>query len=429
MQIAHANNTPQEIKQSAGSVLRWISQGSNWLMVYDGADGDYPVVEKYLPPGNGGNILITSRHDRLKRITLDKNSVKVVDMTDEDAASLILKSAMLDVTSGDINNSAKKLVTELGGVPIALDQAGAYIQSSCCGIDDYLQLYKKNKHQLMSDTGFKGASGYETSTYGTWDISMKEIKGMAENGVGHEALAAKSAIKLLRIFAFFNHENIPEELFQNAAENYMKRNVEEEAESGFPLSVKILDHETLFLNEEGDWEKIQFLGGIRVLLSFSFIRALDHLYSMHLLVNSWSRNTISKQDAIDHYLRARALISCSVTLDNVIDNYAFCRLLAPHIKSTFLHASELGLSKNYYDDEHTRFVRVFDRVGDWDEKEKLLLVAAGQRKARHGSRHTDTLTTMNDLASTYRRQGKWHEAEKIHVDVIKARKANLKSLF
>src|SRR6266576_4593734 len=96
MQIAHAKNATPEARQSVGAVHRWISQGSKWLMVYDGADGHYSVVEKFLPPGNGGNIMITSRSVGLKRLTQD--SVNVVEMKDDEAVPLILKSAMLDGT-------------------------------------------------------------------------------------------------------------------------------------------------------------------------------------------------------------------------------------------------------------------------------------------------------------------------------------------
>jgi hypothetical protein len=80
MQIAQDKNAPNEAKKPSESVLKWIAlQRNNWLMVYDGADGDYQIVEKFLLPGGGGNIVITSRNVGLKRISL--KSQKVVNMT------------------------------------------------------------------------------------------------------------------------------------------------------------------------------------------------------------------------------------------------------------------------------------------------------------------------------------------------------------
>ena len=227
MQIGQANNTLQEDKKSVGSVLKWISQRTDWLIIYDGADGHCQTVEKFFPPGVGGNILITSRNVGLKRIT--EVSMNVLNMAEEEAASLVLKSASLDSMSDHDSTLAKRLASELGGIPLAVDQAGAYMQASQFGIADYLELYTAHKHELMSNPEFKGASVYDRTTYGTWDISMKKIEKIAEGDNSKEALAAQSAIRILRTFAFLDHANIPLELFKNAAENYMKRNVHEEA--------------------------------------------------------------------------------------------------------------------------------------------------------------------------------------------------------
>ena len=49
------------------------------------------------------------------------------------------------------------------------------------------------------------------------------------------------------------------------------------------------------------------------------------------------------------------------------------------------------------------------------------------RKAKLGSDHPYTLTSIANLACTYRNQGRWDEAEKLEVDVMNARKAKLGS--
>ncbi|KAF8346213.1 hypothetical protein F5887DRAFT_883844 [Amanita rubescens] len=396
MQIAQAKNAPQEVMHSPGFVLQWISQMPKWLIIYDNADGDYSVVEKFLPPVGMGNILITSRNWELKRLALD--SMNVLAMEEDEAATLFLKSAMLDGTSDYVRNVTKKVVSELGGIALALDQAGAYIHRSGCGIDGYLKLYQKNKHKLMSRKEFKGASGYGRSAYGTWDISFQQIGQMTLKENGEEAEAAQNAIRLLRIFAFLNHENVPEEIFKNAAENYMNN---------------------------GEWDRMGFLDGIQILLSFSLISVVNHLYSMHLLVNSWSRSCMSEIEISDHYHRARALLSCSVVPDWNSDNHAFCKQLAPHIRSNLLHGQELKLQEKYYDHEYERFSIVFSRIGSWDEEEKVVNAAVNERKAILGSDHPDTLMTMSNLASTYQYQGRWDEAEELQVEVMNIRKVKL----
>jgi hypothetical protein len=165
-----------------------------------------------------------------------------------------------------------------------------------------------------------------------------------------------------------SNTNIPEELFKNAAANYLKRDAtDEESESNFPSSIRLLDHQTLFLSGGGVWEKMKFLAGIRALVSFALIEAHNQLYSMHILVHSWNRNRVPKAEATHLCQKARALLSCSVDLDYRIDNYVFCKLLAPHVGENALHTSELELKRIYYDDEYERFTLVFDHVGNWDE--------------------------------------------------------------
>jgi tetratricopeptide (TPR) repeat protein len=383
------------------------------------------VVEKYLPPGKGGNILITSRNAELKRITLSKNSMEVLVMPNEEAISLLLQSAMLHEAPAYILDVAGKLVSELGGIPLAIDQAGGYMLSCGCSIDDYLELYAKHRDELMSSPKFRGASNYGTSTYGTWDVAMHEIERIAAKGVESEAHAAQSAINLLRIFAFLDHANIPQELFKNAAANYIERNIDEEAENGLPLSVKLLDHKTLYLSEEGIWDKFQFLYGIQVLLSFSLIKSHNHMYSMHQIVNAWNRSRLPKGESSALYQKARAVLSCSIVFDYAVDNHTYCQMLVPHLRSSTLHALEMKLESTYYDDEYERFVLVFYCMGDWNAMEKLLQMTVNERNTRLGYHHLMTLMSMNNLANTYIYEGRYDEAEKLHWEVMNARKTKL----
>ncbi|KAF8345239.1 P-loop containing nucleoside triphosphate hydrolase protein [Amanita rubescens] len=424
-QIAQANSGTAEAASSASSVLKWISKTSNWLMIYDNADSGCHVVERFLPPGNEGNILITSRNLELMRIT--ENSVEVIEMGEEEALSLLSKSARLNYESENTQSMAKQLISKLGGIPLAIDQAGAYMLTCKCPLDDYLELYAKNHDELMSNPLFKGASDYGSCTYGTWEISMKEIETKAAQKRDPEAIAAESAITLYQIIAFLHHENIPEELFKNAAENYKKRNIDEEKETGLPLSITMLNPKVLFLDENGGWNKMQFQLGIQVLLSFSLIKSSGKLYSVHPLVHSWSRNRAPKMEIAEQLLMVKAFLACSVDVDYTIDNYEYCGLLAPHIRTIKNQAAQLNLNNIYYDDECGRFSLVFHHIGSWNEEEKLIMWTLERRKANLAPKHPFVLNSMADLAIIYISQGRWDEAEKLEIEVMEARKEKLGS--
>ena len=395
-------------------------------MIYDNADSGYHVVEKFLPPGRGGNILITSRNIELHRIT--EGYLEVLEMEEEEALSLLFKSAQLNDTSEDVQILAKQLVSKLGGIPLAIDQAGAYMMACSCPLEDYLELYAKNHDQLIPDPSFKGASDYGSSTYETWEISMKEIEAQAARGVELGAVAAKNATTLYKIIAFLHHEDIPEEMFKMAAKNYKKRDINAEQELGLPLSVTMLDHNVLFLDKMGEWDVVQFQQGIKVLLSFSLVRKSGKMYSVHGLVNSWNRSRIPDIETNRQISMTRAILACSVELNYSVDNYKFCGLLAPHIEANYGHAVQLSLlSTVYYDDEHVRFALVFAHIGSWNKVEKLQVQVMEARKEKFGSLHPDTLRSMANLAVTYWNQGRWDEAEKLQVQVMEARKEKLGS--
>jgi len=99
-------------------------------MVFDNADVLSPgELEAYLPPGRGGNILITSCNSTMRNLTSPQNSLEVNEMEENDAIELVLKASYLDLSSLEFQAEASRIVKELFYLPLAIDQAGAYIAS------------------------------------------------------------------------------------------------------------------------------------------------------------------------------------------------------------------------------------------------------------------------------------------------------------
>ncbi|KAF8989127.1 hypothetical protein BDQ17DRAFT_1478987 [Cyathus striatus] len=54
---------PSGVSYSASMVLQWMTSLKNeWLLIFDNADSSPELIEKFLPSGDNGNILITSRN-------------------------------------------------------------------------------------------------------------------------------------------------------------------------------------------------------------------------------------------------------------------------------------------------------------------------------------------------------------------------------
>ena len=114
-------------------------------MVFDNADTLTPEeLELYFPPGLGGNILITSRNSAMQRLTAPENSLEVRKMEENDAVTLLFKAGCLDLSREDLRTEALRIVRELFCIPLAIDQAGAFIASGATNIRDYLTKYSQH---------------------------------------------------------------------------------------------------------------------------------------------------------------------------------------------------------------------------------------------------------------------------------------------
>src|SRR5271170_603846 len=166
---SHPDAQAAAIKPSTASVLQWLSRiKHDWLLIFDGADGTPGMIPQFLPQGNHGSILFTSRNPDMQRNVPPQACLEVQQMGEEEAISLLLKAAFLDVSSGDLRQASKPIVEELCCLPLAIDQAGAAIGNHICDIHSYLKLYSKHHKEFMAHSSFRGASMYGHAVYGTW---------------------------------------------------------------------------------------------------------------------------------------------------------------------------------------------------------------------------------------------------------------------
>src|ERR1700735_2400073 len=149
------------VDSSVESALQWMSHiQEEWLIFFDNADGPSPeMVDKFVPSGNRGNILITSQNKSMRRVISFENCIEINQMEEQDAVNLLLKTSCLDASPEHLE-CAKEIVHELGYIPLAVDHAGAYIEAGRCNIHRYLRHFSLHRQILLSDVRFTGASGY-----------------------------------------------------------------------------------------------------------------------------------------------------------------------------------------------------------------------------------------------------------------------------
>ncbi|KAF8348016.1 hypothetical protein F5887DRAFT_1259533 [Amanita rubescens] len=412
----HGLQASNNAKPSVVTVMKWISSLKNdWLMVFDNANHDPDVVEKFIPPGNKGNILITSRNMSMGRVTSNK-SMEVEEMNKGEAVSLLLKAGNVDVMDKESEEMAMQIVSALFYLPLAIDQAGSYILSCQCSLNDYWQLYKRNYQLLRDDTTFKGASDYGKSVYGTWEISIQEIESRAKN----QSKAAQSAISLLKFIPFLHHVNIPENIFKYAAMGFRDRDTEEAYE--LPMLLSLLDSDDLQLNESGEWDELRFYQGIQVLQSFSLIKKniKIKMYSIHPLTQSCCQDRIPEAEKQSNCIKTAALLTCAAyLLNNTEENHTLLEALVTHIKANKAFAIKLGIKEGYYDDQFSCYAALYFQTGYWNQGEELQKEVMRMRKEKLGLNNTMTLNSMLFAALFHNRLGNWKEEELLLLDAIK----------
>ena len=399
-------------------------------MVFDNADNLTPEeLEQYFPSGLGGNILITSRNSGLKHLTLHESSLEVKEMEENDAISLLLKAACLDESQKGLQAEASKIVNELFCIPLAIDQAGAFIAFGDTDIRDYLKEYSRYREKLLSYPAFKGASTYNRTVYQTWELSYTEIQQRAKSDDSQRAEAASSAMLLLAMFSFFHFDGISEEIFSYAATQEHEKDGDSEQMSALPLASSVIDHTLLQLDEAGKWDNFIFKEGLRVLFSCSLIKlgSLKGVYAIHPLIHAWGRDRMSSGDRQKYCLMAYIMLAGSLPEKFNKQPYQFRRVLVTHLRANMMHSimAKKAMDDRYFDDAHKKFGRMLSEQGYDSEAEKFQIQALDARSRNCGEEHPGTISAMGDLANTYHNLGKYTNVEKLQIKVLDLRNRDL----
>lgn len=197
-------------------VKEWLTEHPGWLLVYDNVT-NYEDIKDFLPY-KGGDIILTTRN-RSWPTTFETFDIEV--MSESESIELITSLVKHFRNNSDQEkNEIKELVKKLGNLPLALSQAGAYIDQSSLSFADYLNLYKTHEQELLRDNSKpEGTNSLPIAT--TWNISLEAIA--KEN----EALnQSPSALEILMICAYLEPSKIPRLILETwFRENYPKESI------------------------------------------------------------------------------------------------------------------------------------------------------------------------------------------------------------
>lgn len=211
--IATLLNLPEQNEpaqsQRAAAVKSWFAALTRWLLILDNVD-DLSIVQNFLPAPCYGHILLTTRRRATGTLA---QCLEVEPMALEEGTAFLLRRCKMLARSTPQStipttdySQARTIAHTLGGLPLALDQAGAYIEETACGLASYYTLYQTQRKALLHWRGDLASADYPASVATTWSLSFEKL---------HHTNTA--AAELLQFFAFLAPDGIPEEVISQGA--------------------------------------------------------------------------------------------------------------------------------------------------------------------------------------------------------------------
>jgi tetratricopeptide (TPR) repeat protein len=149
---------PVEGVRSTLEALRRGTLTGRWLLVFDNAD-DLAQVQKFLPQGGGGHVLITSRNlDWTERA----NPIQV-DVFQREESVAHLRGRVGAMTS----EQAGQVAQVLGDLPIAVAAAGAWLAETGTPVTEYLHAIERRG---------AGTRSMQATWEAIWDLSLQRLR-------------------------------------------------------------------------------------------------------------------------------------------------------------------------------------------------------------------------------------------------------------
>jgi len=210
MEAAAKQLLPDRVFNSPDAAVALVNDtlscwSERWLLVFDNLDNpeDFPGILNFVPAGHCGSILITSRHAGSKELG---QSVELDRMEKTEGLQLLLCSSGVDTDELD---AAEQILSLLGYLPLAIDQARAYISKRQLRLRAFVTEYERRKQSVMQETPqfwqyrrILPDKEKETSLslLTTWEMSL-QLLGVGEHAAELEGVITLFAFLTLSILA------------------------------------------------------------------------------------------------------------------------------------------------------------------------------------------------------------------------------------
>ncbi len=278
------------------AVRSWLERNDRWLLIFDNAT-EPTALRAFLPRSHSGHVLVTSRHTSWRGLAA---SIEVELLDPRDAAAFLTAR-----TGEDDEPAARELCEELGGLPLALEDAAAYMESTGRTIASYLSHLRNHRPRLLFG---EPGSGRISGTLGTvWELSFRQVDR-----------EAPSASELLKLTAFLAPDDVPLELFRAGAKH-------------LPAELA-----------EAVCDELAFDAAIAALRRYSLVRVEGDSLAIHRLIQLAARERLSGEERARWMATSLRMVEAAYPRAPLAGAYepALGRLL-PHALSVLGHTRPL----------------------------------------------------------------------------------------
>ena len=350
-------------EQAADWAQGWLQTHTGWLLVLDNVE-DPAHVRDLLGQLRSGHILITTRRRAIWPEGIQPILLEVLDAPA--AADLII--ALSGRKGTEDRPAIEAIAAELGYLPLALEQAGAYIRETQISPGEYLELLKAHPAHMYAASPLTGDA--ERTIARLWSVHLQTI--------GHRN---PYAVRLLRVLACYAPDDIPRDI----------------------------------LGAGADDDRLMVLEALRLLHSYSLITLTEDAVSVHRLIQAV---VAAEEEAETRGERAAP----NLALTWLATAWAASeelppgerrmrrRMLSPHVESLIRHHPvtadphpDSWLFREAADHEYAE--------GNYHRAHTLASHVLALDRAALGEEHPDTLASRGNLAIVLWQLGRLEEAE------------------
>lgn len=233
-------------KAQIAELCAWLEQHGDWLLVFDNVEHPDDLRDR-LPQAGAGHVLITSRYSAWGRAA---GVLPLGLWSPDEAVRYLLKR-----TKQRDEKAAGELARMLGDLPLAVEQAAAYIDECQIGIADYAELFRRSSGSLLK------AAGGKATVATVWTLSLQSVRQQSP-----------PAVTLLQLAAFLPPDGFSRERLRRSA-------------SSVRGPVAALLGNDLVFNE-----------AIAVLRRYSLIEATPEQISVHRLVQVVVQEALAEEE-------------------------------------------------------------------------------------------------------------------------------------